>query len=85
VTWVILWTAPAAKDLQRLDAENARRVKTGIERLATTGHGDIRRLQGRQAEWRLRVGDWRVLLRLDHAARTLHVLRVRHRSDAYRH
>ena len=36
---------------------------------------DVRRLQGSD-EWRLRVGDWRVRLRLDFDVRTVVVVRV---------
>ncbi|TML96179.1 MAG: hypothetical protein E6G10_27290, partial [Actinobacteria bacterium] len=35
-------------------------------------------------EHRLRVGDWRVLLRLDRDQRTVYVLRVLPRGRAYR-
>ncbi len=84
MTWSIRWSAPAERDLRRLDPETALRVKAGVERLAVAGQGDVKRLQGREDEWRLRVGDWRVLFRFYHSARILRVLRVRHRSDAYR-
>jgi mRNA-degrading endonuclease RelE of RelBE toxin-antitoxin system len=34
--------------------------------------------------WRLRVGDWRVLFEVDFGTRTVLVLDVRNRGDAYR-
>jgi len=40
--------------------------------------------QGVLRQWRLRVGDWRVLFTLDDAARTMIVLRVLPRGGAYR-
>lgn len=55
--------------MSNLDREIARRVKQAVERLATTGAGDVKRLQGiKPPEFRLRVGDYR----------------VRNRRDAYR-
>jgi mRNA-degrading endonuclease RelE of RelBE toxin-antitoxin system len=61
----------------------ARRISRALTRLAQTGQGDLKRLHGRR-EWRLRVGDWRVRLDLDHGAETLTVLRVLPRGRAYR-
>lgn len=45
--------------------------------------GDVTRLKGRH-EWRLRVGDWRVLFRRDAEVQTIEVLRVLPRGRAYR-
>ena len=52
--------------------------------LADTGQGDVTRLQGSSDEWRLRVGDWRGRFRDDHPTRTLEVLRILPRGQAYR-
>ncbi len=84
MNWTIRWTRPAEKNLRRLDALTQRRVHDAVTRLAETGEGDLRRLAGRDREWRLRVGDHRVLLSLDASLRLAVILAVRHRSDAYR-
>ena len=52
--------------------------------LAGTGHGDVVKLRGYEGEWRLRVGQWRVRLAFEHETRTIRVLRVLHRREAYR-
>ncbi|MGH9063368.1 MAG: type II toxin-antitoxin system RelE family toxin [Acidimicrobiales bacterium] len=45
--------------------------------------GDVRRLRGRQDEWRLRVGDWRVrFVRIDQE-HLIDVLAVSPRGSAY--
>jgi mRNA interferase RelE/StbE len=55
-----------------------------IERLASNPEGPgTTALIGRDGR-RLRVGDWRVLYRIDATARTLTVLRVLPRGRAYR-
>lgn len=61
------------------------RILDALDRLA----GDrtartVRKLHGQGDEWRLRVGDWRVRLRFDDAARTIVVVRVLPRGRAYR-
>ena len=73
------------RELRRLDPQVRRRILDALGRLAAdTPTGDVRPLTGRAGEVRLRVGDWRVRFTLDHEARVLMVLRVVHRSKAYR-
>ncbi len=48
------------------------------------GAVDLRKLAGRENEWRLRVGKWRAVLELDTRSGEIHVLRVLPRSRAYR-
>ena len=81
--WTVVWARSAERDLRRLDASNERRIHAAVGRFAESGQGNVKRLVGRDAEWRLRVGDWRVIFTIDHRARTVQVLRVRHRSAAY--
>ena len=57
---------------------------TAVERHAATEQGDVVRLQGRDREWRLRVGDWRVLFAYQHEDGTLLILRILPRERAYR-
>jgi len=42
------------------------------------------RLQGQEARFRLRVGDWRVIFTIDAAQQTIFVSLIRPRGDAYR-
>ncbi|MCB9386023.1 MAG: type II toxin-antitoxin system RelE/ParE family toxin [Bryobacterales bacterium] len=66
-----------------LDRPVAIRVKLAIERFAETGTGDVRRLKGTaMPEFRLRVGDYRI--RFQRKLVRMQILRVRHRSQAYR-
>ena len=79
----IEWTETALEDMAALDRGIARRVKRSVERLAESGAGDVKRLQGIDPpEFRLRVGDYRV--RFYQRSETLCVLRVRNRREAYR-
>jgi len=84
VTWEIVWSRPAERDLRRLDPVVAERITDAIERLATTGQGDVRPLQGRDQQWRLRVGDWRVIFSYQSTVITILVIRVLPRGRAYR-
>jgi mRNA interferase RelE/StbE len=47
-------------------------------------HNNIKRLAGQLAGlWRYRVGDWRVLYRVEDRTRQVHVLLIAHRSEIY--
>ena len=77
------WTETALEHMAALDRGIARRVKQAVERLADTGAGNVKRLQGIDPpEYRLRVGDYRVRFHLERE--TIQVLRVRNRREAYR-
>lgn len=79
----MVYMPPAARDLRRLDRTDAVRVAAALQHLAASGQGDVRRLSGTY-EWRLRVGDLRVLFRFDYEAETLAVRRILPRGRAYR-
>ena len=77
------WTETALEHMAALDRGIARRVKQAVERLADTGAGNVKRLQGIDPpEYRLRVGDYRV--RFHREGETIGILRVRNRREAYR-
>jgi mRNA-degrading endonuclease RelE of RelBE toxin-antitoxin system len=57
-------------------------VIAALERFAATGHGDVKKLQGRIREFRLRVGKWRVFLYLDPPG-TITVTGIDNRGQAY--
>jgi mRNA interferase RelE/StbE len=73
----------AERDLAEVPAGQRGRIREAIERLADTGHGDVKKLQGRDGEWRLRVGSWRVIFKLEQGRLVVLVLRVLPRRDAY--
>jgi len=80
----VRWTPQSMRDMKRLDPSVARRILDGVRRLANEQYGDVRKLAGYDDEYRLRIGDWRVRFTVDTQAKTLIVLRVLHRSDAYK-
>jgi mRNA-degrading endonuclease RelE of RelBE toxin-antitoxin system len=83
-SWGVEVTQRGRRDLRNLDQPVRRRVREALERLAENPpEAQLVRLQGSD-DLRLRVGDWRVRLRLDPANRTIVVLRVLPRGRAYR-
>lgn len=80
---IVLWSPTARAELRAIDRETARQIFQAIDRYLETGAGDVIKLQPPRTEFRLRSGDYRALFRkIDE--QTIEILRVRHRSEAYR-
>jgi mRNA interferase RelE/StbE len=78
-------TERAERDLKQLPARDQSRVRAALDGLISRPPtGDIKKLQGVEGEWRLRVGNWRVRFRLSHDGRWVDVLRILPRGRAYR-
>jgi mRNA interferase RelE/StbE len=60
----IVFTHPATKDFDDLPVVDRERVSNGLDGYAIAGVGDVKRLSGR-AEFRLRIGDFRVIFAED--------------------
>lgn len=81
----VLLEAAAERDLRRLPASVHDRVITAIRALATDPRPPgSRKLTGSKNDWRIRVGDYRVVYEIADAVRVVRVNRVRHRRDVYR-
>ena len=80
--YVLAFRPRARKDFKALGSENLQRVLEKIEALTDNLAGDVKRLTDYTPEFRLRVGDYRVLFEIDGS--TIIVYRVVHRRQAYR-
>lgn len=75
----------AERDLRKLPAESFHRLILHIRALAVDPRPPgCRKISGSQNNWRIRVGDYRVLYEIDNPAKAVKVMRVRHRREAYR-
>ena len=75
----------AEKDLKRLSAENRSRVATVLRALAATPRpSGSRKLAGTKHDWRVRVGDYRIIYEIADAIRVVRIQRIRHRREVYR-
>lgn len=81
----ILLERAAEKDLSRLHATIHARVIAAIQMLSTNPrpHG-CRKLAGSKNDWRIRVGEYRVVYEITDEIRIVRINRVRHRREVYR-
>lgn len=73
----------AQKDLHRLSKTESTRVLDALLKLQDNLSGDVKRLTNFAPEYRLRVGNYRVLFEIEDGDRIV-VYAVRHRRDTYR-
>ena len=74
----------ARKELERLPAMIIERIFPKMEALGSEPRpSGCKKLKGGQKEWRIRVGDYRVVYGLDEAKLRVSIMRVRHRSEVY--
>ena len=76
------FTEAARADLRRIDRDQAMKILLALTRYGETGEGDLKQLKG-STDFRLRVGDYRVRLRVQKDG-TIRIARVKHRREAYR-
>ena len=71
----------ALKQLRDLPKEQRRRVGDRLTKLQDNLAGDVKKLAAKEQKYRLRVGDYRVLFRLE--GRQISVYAVKDRKEAY--
>jgi mRNA interferase RelE/StbE len=79
------WKSSACRDLKRLDRQVVPRIIAAVESLADDPFAPgTRKLHGVAHTYRMRVGDYRIIYEVFESHVTIHIVRVRHRRDAYR-
>ena len=73
----------ATKDLRNIHRQDANRIAGALERLEDDLQGDVKRLTNFTPEYRLRVGQYRVLFEVENDNQIV-IYRIVHRREAYR-
>ena len=75
----------AQKDLNNLPRDRFDQITSEIKSLADNPRPvGCRKLTGSKSDWRIRIGDYRVIYEIDDKAKAVRVMRVRHRREVYR-
>jgi mRNA interferase RelE/StbE len=83
--YTVLLTGTASRQLEELPEQIRRRADRMINQLEENARPpQIRKLLGTRDEWRIRVGDYRVLLEIDDRNKKVVIYRILHRKEAYR-
>jgi len=74
----------ARKELERLSNQVIAHITRRLETLANNARPPgCKKLKGGDKEWRVRVGDYRVVYTVDDQNLLVEVTRIRHRSEVY--
>jgi mRNA interferase RelE/StbE len=77
-------TTSAEKELNGLPVKLIKRILGRLEALASNPRPPgCKKLVGGDKEWRIRIGDWRVVYEIDDKAKTVDVTRIAHRREVY--
>jgi mRNA interferase RelE/StbE len=75
----------AENDLKRLPKSIFDRIIPQIKTLAENPRPSVcRKITGSKNDWRIRIGDYRVIYEVDEKAKAVRIMRVRHRREVYR-
>jgi len=89
MVWTVEFSPEAAKDLRKLDRSIARRLlkflaERGRRSVDARSFGEPLRGERPGAYWKYRVGDYRLIGRVEDKGMVVAVIQVGHRRDVYR-
>ena len=77
-------TPTAVKERKRLDAEMRQRIDDALRSLYENARPPgAKKLSGSKQDWRIRVGNYRILYEVDEAGNLITVWRIAHRREVY--
>lgn len=81
----IKWKSSAERELWNIDPRQIPRIISAIEPLANNPlPPQCRKLRGSERNYRIRIGDYRVIYQVNPEDKTVIIYHVRHRREAYR-
>ena len=85
MTYRVTLTRSAVKERSRLETNEQKRIDTALKSLIETPRPpSAKKLAGRQQDWRVPVGNYRILYEIDDDNQLVTVWRIAHRREAYR-
>lgn len=78
-------TKTAKSDLEKLSHSILERIASQIKALSQNPRPiGCKKIVGSKHDWRIRIGDYRVVYEINDSSRKIIVIRVRHRKEVYR-
>ena len=81
----IIYAKSVFKDLKKIASYNLPKIKSGIDKLRNFPNiKNIKHLTNHPiADYRLRIGNYRVLFDVDWGTKEIHILKIAHRREIY--
>lgn len=77
------WSEEALKQLKKLDKTIAKRIVDKTDNIRDVPHHFLERMVGTDM-WKLRIGDYRILIQIIEKGKKLFVVTVGHRKNVYK-
>jgi len=85
MSYQVTITATAVKERKRIDAAIRNRIDQALRSLQSEPRpSGVKKLSGQHQDWRVRVGDYRILYEIDDDQQQITVWRIAHRRHVYR-
>jgi mRNA interferase RelE/StbE len=85
MSYRVTLTATAVKERKRIDPVIRKRIDQALIGLQSQPRpSGVKKLSGRHQDWRVRVGDYRILYEIDDDQQQITIWRIAHRREAYR-
>jgi mRNA interferase RelE/StbE len=84
-SYEVQWKGSAERDLRNIDLQQIPRIVQAIESLVDNPFpSQCHKLRGSERDYRIRIGDYRVVYQVDTKTKLVTIYYVRHRREAYR-
>ena len=84
-SYEIRWKNSAEQDLRKISSQQIPRIVKAIELLVDNPFlPQHRKLRGSERDYRIRVGDYRVIYQVETKTKVIVIYHVRHSREAYR-
>ena len=83
MSYSVIFSKHARKQLEDLEPDIQRRLVSALERIRIRPEKYVQKLAGRP-NYRIRVGDYRVILDIEHEKLVILVIKVGHRKNVYK-
>jgi mRNA interferase RelE/StbE len=85
MAYKVEFAASAVREFRALERPMQRRIAVRIDQLAENPlPPDVKKLSGKPDHYRIRVGEYRVIYRMESKRVTVVVVKIGHRRDVYR-
>ncbi len=83
MNYKILWTEKSLKQLKKLDKPMQKRIIEKVDSISYDPFSHVTKLVGLDF-YRLRVGDYRIIMTIENGKMVIFVLEIGHRGDIYK-
>ena len=84
MAYSVIWSPKSKEGLRGLGPETARRIIKKVVELELAPHHFLEKMTDVNC-WKLRIGDYRILIDIDESNKKIEVLKAGHRKNIYKH